>query len=128
MRRYGAVLLLLLGAACCVRNTRAPTPLLKAEGEAVTVRPGGGEAVAGELIAVETDRLVLLVGGRLAVVPVQSVRRVEVAGYPALALPEQGKYLRQYARYPRGLLPEQWRLLLGDLGQEDFDSLSGGGP
>ena len=83
------------------------------------------ERLEGELLAAEPERLVLVVGGKVTVVPVARVRALRpakaVPGLPTRGRPSAASLdrLRPVSRYPQGISPALMGQLLAAYGQSE---------
>lgn len=124
-----AILTAILLAACTVGGWN-PADLQTGRGGEVTLTAGSGQEVEGELLLADEEGIMILVGGRLTLVPWEAVdalgfddRPVDNVSDGAVPLPNHLEQVQLASRYPFGLSEDQLDTLLASLGQDAPDEL-----
>ncbi len=118
--RFSALAIVVLG--CAVGTTSANyQPARGPAGAAVTIAAQGGTIVLGELLAVESQTLLVREDRRLVRVAfdrIESLRAPKINLKGSGLAPADERRLRLISRYPQGVSPELERQLLAAYGQD----------
>lgn len=119
MRAWGLGIAFCSVLLACTVSEKAPTQILKPQGESVRIVLQDERKFSGELLSANGDGLVLIQENTILRLPLSVIESVKVEGYGSVSRTDLPRNLQPYCRYPNGLTDTQWRQVLDHHGQAE---------